>query len=551
MKKFFISLVALSTLSLLSSCVSTPERTITFDTKGGTEIEAISGVSGSKITQDITTSKEGYIFKGWYTKEDYTSSRVELSTYPYANVTLYAKWAKEITVNFVTNFTDVTKESLNEVEGNIVNLGDDPVQTNYYFDGWYLDSDFSTPFNLIEYGTEDITLYAKWSKYPTLYFETGIDGVTIPEITKAKGEALDPIDDSWIPTDSTIKFVGWFIKDTDTQFYFTKMPNENTTIVAKWSYLRTITFNSNGGSDVNDIVAFSGEAISAPLAPTKSNYYLGGWYTDLSDETTKFNFDVMPDNDITLYAKWIDNPIVSYYDAYDKNAPILLSSVSKMPGSKITTDGINHGNHSADNAIFLGWYTKETNSSGNDIYVKFVENSQISKENIDLYALWQEQIIVTFEGAKTDQQVYNLTDGTKVLTAPELADESKWLVGWYEQIDSNTNKPIGNPVTFPFTSDKSITLYPYVVNKVTISFVIGDTTYELTGGESLKVSLSSEIQNAIDSYKAANNINDYEWIIVENNVDTSIVFDPKVFPDSNLTVKLIKKDTGFNPDIEI
>ena len=85
------------------------------------------------------------------------------------------------------------------------------------------------------------------------------------------------------------------------------MPDENTTIVAKWSYLRTITFNSEGGSNVVDIVAFSGESISAPIAPTKTNYYLGGWYTDLSDDSTKFSFDVMPDSDITLYAKWIDN----------------------------------------------------------------------------------------------------------------------------------------------------------------------------------------------------------------------------------------------------
>lgn len=551
MKKFFISLVALSTLSLLSSCVSTPKRTITFDTKGGTEVDSISGVSGSKITQNISTTKEGYVFKGWYTKEDYTSTKVELSTYPYANVTLYAKWAKEITVNFVTNFTDVTKESLTEVEGNIVNLGENPTQTNYYFDGWYLDSDFSTPFNLVEYGVDDLTLYAKWSKYPTLYFETGIEGVIIPEITKAKGDTLDPIDSNWIPEDQTRKFVGWFIKDTDTQFYFTKMPDENTTIVAKWSYLRTITFNSEGGSNVVDIVAFSGESISAPIAPTKANYYLGGWYTDLSDDSTKFSFDVMPDSDITLYAKWIDNPVVSYYDAYDKNNPILLSSDSKMPGTKITTDGINHGNHSSDNALFLGWYTKETDSSGNDIYVKFVENTLISKENLNLYALWQEQIVVNFEGAKTNQQSYDLTDGSTILTSPELADDSKWLVGWYEQIDSTTNKPVGNPISFPFTSDKSLTLYPYVVNKVTISFVIGDSTYDLIGGESLKINLTDDIQNAIETYKTANSIKNYEWKIVENNIETSTVFDPKVFHDSNVVVKLVNKDTGFNPDIEL
>ena len=175
----------------------------------------------------------------------------------------------------------------------------------------------------------------------------------------------------------------------------------------------------------------------------------------------------------------------------------------------------------------------------------------ISKENLNLYALWQEQIVVNFEGAKTNQQSYDLTDGSTILTSPELADDSKWLVGWYEQIDSTTNKPVGNPISFPFTSDKSLTLYPYVVNKVTISFVIGDSTYDLIGGESLKINLTDDIQNAIETYKTANSIKNYEWKIVENNIETSTVFDPKVFPDSNLVVKLVNKDTGFNPDIEL
>lgn len=72
----------------------------------------------------------------------------------------------------------------------------------------------------------------------------------------------------------------------------------------------TITFDSQGGSEVSPITAKAGDAISAPEKPTKTDFAFSGWY-ESSDggvtlSETEFAFTYMPAKDITLYAKWQD-----------------------------------------------------------------------------------------------------------------------------------------------------------------------------------------------------------------------------------------------------
>nr|AGS52282.1 glycoside hydrolase family 5 [uncultured bacterium contig00061] len=67
----------------------------------------------------------------------------------------------------------------------------------------------------------------------------------------------------------------------------------------------TVSFNSNGGSSVNQITGVaSGSTISAPAAPTRTGYSFAGWYKE--EELTNawtFATDTVTAN-TTLYAKW-------------------------------------------------------------------------------------------------------------------------------------------------------------------------------------------------------------------------------------------------------
>jgi uncharacterized repeat protein (TIGR02543 family) len=71
-----------------------------------------------------------------------------------------------------------------------------------------------------------------------------------------------------------------------------------------------VTFDmKNHGSQVAKQVLTAGAKVTEPAEPEAAGYIFGGWYKE-NTLVNKWDFstDVMPDNDITLYAKWTDDP---------------------------------------------------------------------------------------------------------------------------------------------------------------------------------------------------------------------------------------------------
>ncbi len=65
----------------------------------------------------------------------------------------------------------------------------------------------------------------------------------------------------------------------------------------------TITFESNGGTSIEDIEIVKGNLLSEPSTPTKEGNSFAGWYQS-EDLITVFDFASEVNKDITLYAKW-------------------------------------------------------------------------------------------------------------------------------------------------------------------------------------------------------------------------------------------------------
>jgi uncharacterized repeat protein (TIGR02543 family) len=66
----------------------------------------------------------------------------------------------------------------------------------------------------------------------------------------------------------------------------------------------TVTFNSNGGSEVAAQTIIKGQKVEKPTAPTKSGLVFGGWYKeDGCINAWNFETDVVTET-MTLYAKW-------------------------------------------------------------------------------------------------------------------------------------------------------------------------------------------------------------------------------------------------------
>ena len=95
--------------------------------------------------------------------------------------------------------------------------------------------------------------------------------------------------------------------------------NAETIKVVNAKEIFTVTFDSNGGSEVASVEVADGDTVEAPTAPTKANYVFDGWYKDETE--WKFDTNTVTAN-ITLKAEWNtavasitkgDPAVTSYY----------------------------------------------------------------------------------------------------------------------------------------------------------------------------------------------------------------------------------------------
>ena len=147
------------------------------------------------------------------------------------------------------------------------------------------------------YGFEDIytknealTLYPVWNtnKY-TITFDTN-GGSEIAPITQDYGTEITAPDN---PTRKGYTFKGWDKEIPKT------MPAENITVKAQWEINQyTITFDTNGGSEIAPITQDYGTEITAPDNPTRKGYTFKGWDKEIPK--------TMPAENITITARWKD-----------------------------------------------------------------------------------------------------------------------------------------------------------------------------------------------------------------------------------------------------
>ena len=270
---------------------------IIFNTTGGTEIPSLKYAEGSTIDLKNITEPEklGHVFSHWYLENESSETEFNLTVMPGSDLVLCAKWnlnTYELTFygqeNHTLEFGETIPNETAEKEG-------------YKFAYWY-EEDSSIPFSLTAMPARDIVLYPLFE--PIFYtlvldFDNG-EAQYQDSFVCCKKYVLP------IPSKDGYNFSHWYSEDTDpnTPFDSEVMPSKNVTLRAKWTALCYVfSFDSAGGSAVDNVTFCSGEA--APLPPNppkKSGYAFDYWYED--DETVPFNFTVLPFRDVALLAKW-------------------------------------------------------------------------------------------------------------------------------------------------------------------------------------------------------------------------------------------------------
>ncbi len=146
----------------------------------------------------------------------------------------------------------------------------------------------------------------------------------------------------------------------------------------------TVTFNSQGGSEVAPQAVYAGEKIVKPANPTKEKEYFVDWYKE-AECTNVWDFEnETVSQDITLYAKWTS---IAYTVTFETNGGSAIEAQLVPEGTfatKPATAPTKEGN------LFEGWHTEQTMTNLFDFY------TPITKD-ITLYAKWMDISSITFD----------------------------------------------------------------------------------------------------------------------------------------------------------
>jgi uncharacterized repeat protein (TIGR02543 family) len=276
--------------------------TTTFVTNGGSLISAITVSEGESRSLPGDPVREGFTFVAWYLDPDFTDES-SLTGIPQANVTLYAKWnVNQYNIEFDSRGGSEV-QTINQDFQTTLTAPTPPIREGYSFSGWYRTQNLTgTEYEFTTMPAENILLYAKWTanSYSLTFNSAGGSLVsTITQTFETSVSAPQP------PNRTGYTFLGWFINSTTSDSYqFVTMPAQNISLTARWRINQyTITFESRAGSNVSPITLdFNSEIGDLPI-PERDGFSFGGWYVN-PELTSLFNGNVMPSNDIVLYAKW-------------------------------------------------------------------------------------------------------------------------------------------------------------------------------------------------------------------------------------------------------
>lgn len=306
---------------------------------------------GKYATRPTDPTEKGWIFKGWYEKDDYIGDAfVFEKTQITQDITLTARWAQAFTVKFDTNghgHATVPTDQTVELNGKAAKPTD-PTDGDYSFQGWYTTAECSTTFDFSTPITGDTTVYAKWVKKPIVSFNTNGHG-TAPtrQTVELNGKATKPAD----PTAEGYVFRGWYTTAAcTTEFDFNTPIAADTTLYAKWDEIYTVTFNVGGhGTAPAPQKVENGSKATKPENPTAKGWRFDGWYTD-EKCTARYDFDKAVTANTTLYAKWTQ----LFTLTFETNGGTKIDSVEAPDGSLVYLGSYKP---TKSGYYFVGWYT--------------------------------------------------------------------------------------------------------------------------------------------------------------------------------------------------
>ena len=304
-------------------------------------------------------------------------------------------------------------------------LPTDVTRTGYTFKGWYYNENLTgSPVTAIgDTETGNKEYWAKWeiNQYTvTVKPENGKADITITQ------DYGTPITAPADPTREGYTFKGWDKEIPKT------MPAENMTFKAQWEINQyTISFDTNGGSEIAPITQDYGTKITAPADPTRKGYTFKGWDKEIPE--------TMPAENMTVKAQWEIN---RYTITFDTAGGSEIAPITQDYGTNITAPA----NPTRKGYTFKGW-DKEIPET-------------MPAENITVKAQWEiNQYTIAFD-TNGGSEIAPITQdyGTEITAPADPTRKGYTFKGWDKEI----------PETMP--AENMTVKAQWEINRYTITF---------------------------------------------------------------------------------
>lgn len=387
---------------------------VTYKNEDGSVFEAFinAGVAGDDMpVPENKPSKEGFYFNGWV-----DANGNEVTEIPEGNVDLYPDFKEnpKYTITYMSKGEVVNTVSYEE--GKAIaeyTLADIEGET---FKGWNPALPSTMP-------AEDLTVEAVW--------ETNKNGIKLDagEGKFDNGESVFD-EDFEFGTDLTDKlpenperegyeFKGWQDAEGNIVTLPNTMPDSAFDLTAKWEVKQyTITFDTDGGNDIEAKTYDFGAAIGELPVPEKAGKDFAGWMWTNEDGEAVEEPSTMPAENLTATAKWENKKYsVNYYYAKDG---ALYTSEKYEQGASIT--------HPADPTLegftFNGWVDADGNAVPDDMVMGEADINLYAKFDINSYK-------VTYIVDGEVYAEYDVVYQAEVPTPEDPADSAiRLFAGW-------------------------------------------------------------------------------------------------------------------------
>ena len=462
------------------------EATVIFDAQNGEPVTTKTYEEGEALGALPEVTYDGHTLKGWFTAAK-GGMEVTADTKVTEDMTIYAQWeaAPEEYVlklnpaggqingsSTVLTYEDKLQEG--SESGN--DISDITVtRQGYTFLGWYSASQGGE----LVYGTDgkavngsfwtdgkytearNLTVYAQWEKNVeefTLYCNSR-GGSLVETKTYAEGTTVTEFE---TPVREGYTFLGWFTHPTTGEKVESVYMDSNKVIYAHWqkdetaeekkSY--TITFDAQGGTEVESVTKEEGTAIELPET-AKEGFVFDGWYTEAEGGIKLSSITIT--KDMTVYAHWSEVPEPTIWKLTFNFMDGRLEEKQVTDGETVEEfpEAVREG------YTFLGWYDAMEGGSK-------VESCTVSA-NTTLYARWEAiqdetpsaktfTITLDAQGGKNNEAVADgvlkVEAGTKVTMFPEPTKDGYTFLGWF-------TKPTGGYKVISVTARSNVTLYAH------------------------------------------------------------------------------------------